>query len=58
MGSFAFRHDSDFNQAFASSVIVGSPNDRFALISREDVPRSHLKHDPEKCEAVFRKDHA
>jgi hypothetical protein len=28
----AFRHDSDVNQAFASSVIVGSPNDRFAPI--------------------------
>ena len=25
-----FRHDSDVNQAFASSVIVGSPNGRFA----------------------------
>jgi hypothetical protein len=30
----AFRHDSDFNQAFASSVNVGSPNDRFAPLFR------------------------
>jgi len=31
---------------------------RLAIASLFDIVNIHLKHDPEKCEAVFRKDHA